>query len=111
MRARAGVQVEQFPALCDDRRGGRPRQYLALGDVSGTETIPNDPPIVTPFFFTEGETKNGAFLFGWSLGGGLDVMVMPNVFLRARSRICGFSPVRDIKANITTVRVGAGIKF
>jgi outer membrane immunogenic protein len=111
IRARAGVQVENFlPYAMIGVAAGR-ANISRSASVSGTETIPNDPPIVTPFFFTEGETKNGAFLFGWSLGGGLDVMVMPQVFLRAEAEYVAFSPVWEIKANITTVRLGAGIKF
>ena len=98
IRARAGVQVENF------------LPYAMIGVAAGRANISRSAS-VTPFFFTEGETKNGAFLFGWSLGGGLDVMVMPQVFLRAEAEYVAFSPVWEIKANITTVRLGAGIKF
>jgi opacity protein-like surface antigen len=111
VRARAGVQVENFlPYAMIGVAAGR-ANLSRSATVIGTETTNGEPPIVTPFFFTEGETKNGAFLFGWSLGGGLDVMVMPNMFLRAEAEYVAFSPVWEIKANITTVRLGAGIKF
>ncbi|HZN31282.1 MAG TPA: outer membrane beta-barrel protein [Xanthobacteraceae bacterium] len=111
LRARAGVQVENFlPYLMIGLAAGR-ANISRSATVTGTETIPSDPPVVTPFSFTEGETKNGAFLFGWSLGGGLDMMVMPNVFLRAEAEYVAFSPVWEIKANIATVRLGGGIKF
>ena len=111
VRARAGVQVENFlPYAMIGVAAGR-ANLSRSATVIGTETVTSDPPIVTPFFFTEGETKNGAFLFGWSLGGGLDMMIMPNVFLRAEAEYVAFSPVWEIKANITTVRLGAGIKF
>jgi hypothetical protein len=49
----------------------------------GAESTFDTPPIVTPFFFTQTQSKENAFLFGWSVGGGVDIMAMPNVFLRA----------------------------
>jgi outer membrane immunogenic protein len=119
VRARAGVQVENFlPYAMIGVAAGR-ANLSRTATASGIEnpTVPPIPcnasadPPCTPFSFTEGETKNGAFLFGWSLGGGLDMMVMPNVFLRAEAEYVAFSPVWEIKANITTVRLGAGIKF
>ena len=80
--------------------------------VSGTETVPGtDPLVVTPFSFTESESKNGAYIFGWSFGGGLDIMLMPNIFLRGEYEYVAFSPVWDIKANIQTGRIGLGVKF
>jgi opacity protein-like surface antigen len=119
VRARAGVQVENFlPYAMIGVAAGR-ANLSRTATASGIEnpTVPPIPcnasadPPCTPFSFTEGETKNGAFLFGWSLGGGLDMMIMPNVFLRAEAEYVAFSPVWEIKANITTVRLGAGIKF
>jgi outer membrane immunogenic protein len=114
LRARAGVQIDNFlPYLMIGVAAGR-ANISRSATVIGTETAPQPdpaPPIVTPFFFTEGETKNGAFLFGWSFGGGLDMMVMPNVFLRVEAEYVSFSPVWEIKANVTTVRFGGGIKF
>jgi outer membrane immunogenic protein len=111
IRARAGVQVENFlPYAMIGVAVGR-ANISRTATVTGTETTTTDPPIVTPFFFSEGESKNGAFIYGWSLGGGLDMMVMPNVFLRAEAEYVAFSPVWQIKANVTTVRFGGGIKF
>jgi outer membrane immunogenic protein len=113
VRARAGVSVENFlPYVMIGVAAGR-------ADVSRTATVSgqeNPDPICpsatcTPFSFTESEEKKGAFIFGWSIGGGLDVMVMPNVFLRAEYEFVAFSPLWDIKANINTVRLGGGFKF
>jgi outer membrane immunogenic protein len=111
IRARAGVQVENFlPYVMIGAAAGR-ANISRSAIVIGTESTTTDPPIVTPFTFSEGETKNGAFLFGWSVGGGLDMMVMPNVFLRAEAEYVAFSPVWQIKANVITARVGGGFKF
>jgi outer membrane immunogenic protein len=86
--------------------------------VSGTEILPCDPvpcvppqPVVTPFDFSLSETKNAHFIYGWTAGLGVDVMVMPNVFVRAEVEYVGFSAAQGIKADLGTARVGGGVKF
>jgi len=116
LRSRAGFEVYGF------------LPYATIGvavgraDVSRTATVsgqenPNavcpspGPPPCTPFSFTETESKTGAFIYGWSFGGGFDVFVLPQVFLRAEYEYIAFSPLWDIKANIQTVRAALGFKF
>ena len=111
VRARAGFEIGNFlPYFMIGAAAGR-ADLARTATAFGTETIPGAPPIVTPFFFTESEVKNGAYIFGWSAGGGLDVMVMPNVFLRGEYEYVAFSPVWEIKSNVQTVRGGLGFKF
>jgi outer membrane immunogenic protein len=119
VRARAGASVENFlPYAMIGIAVGR-ANLSRTATVSGFEnpTIPPIPcdafadPPCTPFSFTESESKAGAFLLGWSLGGGVDIMVMPNVFLRAEYEYVAFAPIWDIKSTISTVRLGAGFKF
>jgi len=122
IRARAGIAVENFlPYAMIGVAAGR-ADLARSATVTGQQNPPpaTDPPTpcgppatptCVPFSFTESQSKTGAFIFGWSFGGGLDVMVMPNVFLRAEYEYVAFSPVWEIKANINTVRFGAGIKF
>jgi outer membrane immunogenic protein len=80
--------------------------------VFGQEN-PADPCIgtCTPFDFSINETKNSQFLYGWSAGGGLDVMVMPNVFLRGEFEYISFVKAQGILAQIGTARVGGGVRF
>ena len=70
-----------------------------------------NPPIQTPFFFTENETKSNAVIYGWSLSGGLDIMLMPSVFMRAEFEFVNFQPLWNIKSSISTGRLGLGYKF
>jgi opacity protein-like surface antigen len=87
--------------------------------VSGIEnpTTPPTPcnssaaPPCTPFSFTESEAKSSAFIYGWALGAGVDFLVLPNVFLRGEVEYVTFIPISNITANVTTARVGVGIKF
>ena len=57
------------------------------------------------------QTKRNAITYGWSVGAGLDVMVMPNAFLRAEIDYVRFAPMSDIKAAIASGRIGGGLKF
>jgi outer membrane immunogenic protein len=81
----------------------------ASATVTQTPTSGNGVPAT--FTFAESETKNGAFIYGWALGGGVEVMMMPKVFLRAEYEYAAFLPVWGIKAQIQTARAGIGYKF
>jgi opacity protein-like surface antigen len=78
---------------------------------------PPQSPNCVPFSLSEAQAKNGAFIFGWSLGGGLEIMLMPKAFLRAEYEYIAFSPwgsantVEGIKTSIQTARMGVGYKF
>jgi len=76
--------------------------------------VPCGPPAVNncvAFDLSTSEVKEGAFLYGWSVAGGLDVMVMPNVFLRGEFEYINFAKAQGILAQIGTARIGAGYKF
>ena len=77
--------------------------------VSGTETTANN--VVTPFSFTETDAKSGTFLTGFTLGAGLEVALLQNVFVRGEYEFIQFGATKEITANINTVRLGAGVKF
>jgi outer membrane immunogenic protein len=116
LRARAGVEIDNLlPFVMIGVAAGRAdltRSATASGQENPNPVCPGPgPPPCTPFLFTESETKNGAFIYGWSLGGGMDVMVMPNVFLRGEYEYIAFAPIWDISAAIHTARVGLGFKF
>jgi opacity protein-like surface antigen len=92
--------------------------YTTSATVDGIENPGNPLPCgvpaaanCTPFSFSKTETKNNAFIYGWTAGGGVDVMVMPHVFLRAEYEYTNFASLAGIKPAINTARVGAGFKF
>ena len=121
LRGRAGWDTGSFlPYAMIGVAAGR-ADLTRFAAVTGQQnpTPPPDPnscdPVATPpcvpFAFSETTAKNGAFLWGWSLGGGIDVLVMPHVFLRAEYEFIGFAPVWNIKSVVQTGRVGLGFKF
>jgi outer membrane immunogenic protein len=111
VRARAGYEVGNFlPYFMIGVAAGR--ADVARSATAIVTEAPADPTIPpATFVFSEGNTKNGAFIFGWSLGGGIDAMILPNVFLRGEYEFVAFSPIFGIKASINTGRVGIGVKF
>jgi opacity protein-like surface antigen len=78
--------------------------------VSGTQTS-NATGAVVPFTFTNSEYKPSDFVYGFSVGGGLDVALTPNIFVRGEFEYVQFARVSEIVANIMTGRIAAGIKF
>jgi opacity protein-like surface antigen len=75
--------------------------------ASGTSTT-GGPPY--SFDQSNSNAVQGAFVYGYTAGLGLDYAVMQNLFVRAEYeyvQLNGF----DLKTNIQTARVGAGFKF
>jgi outer membrane immunogenic protein len=64
-----------------------------------------------PFSFANSETKNNAFVAGWSVGGGVDVMLWNCMFVRGEVEYVQFAPISGIEASIVAGRLGAGYKF
>jgi opacity protein-like surface antigen len=78
----------------------------------GYPGVPCDPLTgCVEFSFTSSEAKPKAWMYGWSAGGGLDFLVMPNMFVRGEYEYVGFTPLWGIRAHIHTARVGAALKF
>jgi opacity protein-like surface antigen len=92
--------------------------YALNATVSGVENFGNPLPCgipaaanCTPFSFSKTDAKNNAFVYGWTVGGGVDVMVMPHVFLRAEYEYTNFTSLAGIKPALNTARLGAAFKF
>ena len=87
--------------------------------VQGVENPPagypgvpcSSAPNCTEFDFTESQSKKGAWIYGWSAGGGVDMMIMPRFFVRAEYEYLRFTKVEGIQAWIHTGRLGVGVKF
>ena len=94
---------------------------VARADVSRSATvtwdrtdIPDDP-LVLPIppasgGGTKADVKNGGFYYGYAGGLGLDVFLMPNVFVRGEWEYVGM-PIQSMHVNINTVRAAVGVKF
>jgi outer membrane immunogenic protein len=121
LRARAGYEMGNFlPYATFGVAVGR-ADLARSATVSGQQdpTPPPDPlacdpaatPPCVPLFFHETDKRSGAFIYGWELGAGLEVMVMPHVFLRGDYEAVAIAQIWGIKAIMQTARLGAGFKF
>jgi outer membrane immunogenic protein len=69
------------------------------------------PTTCVPFTYTASEARKNVWIWGWAAGLGADFLILPNLFLRAELEFVSFAGVMGTKANISTARVGAAIKF
>jgi outer membrane immunogenic protein len=114
VRGRAGYVMGSFlPYVMGGVAFGRAdvtRSGTASG-VQNPDALPPGPPLPVPFTFGSSESKTGAFTYGWTAGFGVDVMVLPNVFVRGEYEFVSFTQLSEITASISTGRVGAAFKF
>lgn len=91
--------------------------YMVTADAavqqSTTGVVPCTPSPTTCVDFDVGgsNSKSNTLLYGFAVGGGFDMAVTQNVFLRAEYEFVQFAPVANITATISSVRAGAGFKF
>ena len=109
LRARAGYSIGQFlPYAVLGAAVGR-FNYSTTATVTDVRTVGG--VVQPPFTQTESNSKDNAIVGGFLVGLGMDVAVLPNVFLRGEWEMVAFTPVNGNRANINTARVGLGMKF
>jgi outer membrane immunogenic protein len=120
LRARAGWVFNNFlPYGFVGVAIGR-ADYSISSHVFGQQN-PASPPVVpcntvaTPncvdFSYSNTAGQNSALMYGFSVGGGLDFALTPNVFVRGEFEYVRFAPLADITVAVMSGRVGAGVKF
>jgi outer membrane immunogenic protein len=116
LRARAGWALGNFlPYVFGGAALGHANVNISA-TASGIQNPPlgcpagTNPPCV-PFSFTGTAGKNGEWLYGFTLGAGLDVALTRNVFLRGEYEFVQFTPVANLQINVNTVRGGLAVKF
>jgi len=50
-------------------------------------------------------------LYGFAVGGGMDVALTPNIFVRGEYEYTRFAPIANVLLTVTSARFGAGFKF
>ena len=78
----------------------------------GSACLASMPPMRhRPLLIHRHRGKTSEWLYGGTVGAGLDFALTRNFFVRAEYEYIYFSPVDGLRLDINTVRVGAGIKF
>jgi opacity protein-like surface antigen len=112
LRARAGYAMGQFlPYAVLGAAAGR-FNYTSTAKVRNVGTPPAGSPVL-PFDTTDSQSndKNNAIVGGFVVGLGMDVALLPNLFLRAEWEYVGFAQLNGIRPGINTGRLGLGLKF
>jgi opacity protein-like surface antigen len=75
--------------------------------------IPNPAPgcALTPCVVTSSQNKTSAFLYGYAVGGGLEVALTRNIFARGEYEYIQWAPIWQITSHINITRLGVGLKF
>ena len=110
LRGRAGYAVGQFlPYAMVGFAMGR-FESLRSASVSGTFVPAGALGPVSNFAMSLDEPK-AVYAYGYSLGGGVDVALLPCLFLRGEFEWVQFANLQDVSANFITGRVAAAYKF
>jgi opacity protein-like surface antigen len=118
LRARAGYILNSFLPYGFVGFVVGDGDYSLTTQVYGQQTSAS--PAVLPcapsatcvnYNFTNSAVKNGALLYGFSVGGGLDVALTQQFFLRGEFEFVQFLPVNNIVLSTMTGRAGVGVKF
>lgn len=89
---------------------------VARADLLRATTLlpPINTPVIQPMSATPQTLSQGqqsAFLYGYTLGAGMDIAVMPNVFVRAEYEFIGFAQFMNSTATLQSARIGAAVQF
>jgi outer membrane immunogenic protein len=108
-RARAGYAFGQF--LPYAFVGGAVGRYNATSSATVTDHQVQGATTINFGPVTQSDNRNNAVTGGFTTGLGLDVAILPNVYLRAEWEFVGFAQVNGIRSTMNTGRVGLGVKF
>jgi opacity protein-like surface antigen len=107
IRGRAGYVIGQFLPYASVGLTVARMAYNTSATVTGTQN--SNPPV--NFSFADTTHKDTAVAYGANLALGVDVTLLPNLFLRGEYEFIAFAPINGIRANISTFRAGLGLKF
>jgi outer membrane immunogenic protein len=112
VRARAGYAMGQFlPYFVFGAAVGRLNySTTATTTVSGSSTTAL-PATYGPNTDTQSNSKNNAIVGGFVIGLGMDVAILPNVFLRGEWEYVGFASVGGTQTSLNSGRIGVGVHF
>ncbi len=111
LRARAGYVVGNFMPYAFVGPAFGLANVSVAASVSDLQCSTGTPVSCGAFLFSSNFNRNSEVLYGFTVGGGVDVALTPNIFLRADLEFDQFNPPPGILMTIATGRVGAGFKF
>jgi outer membrane immunogenic protein len=79
-----------------------PGGVIVFDPVVGPLNLPRNP---------QTQAQDGRVAFGFTAGLGVEVGILPNLFLRAEWELVQFPNISDVRVLMNTARVGVGLKF
>jgi opacity protein-like surface antigen len=111
LRARAGYVLGNFlPYGFAGLAIGEATTNISA-NVQDLQCFASAPTECGLFSFDANSGTSKALTYGFVAGGGIDIALTPNVFVRGEFEYAQFAPISGIAAEIMTARVGAGLKF
>ena len=113
LRGRAGYAFGQFlPYAVLGLAVGR-FNYSNAVTVADAQTDVSTTPgtFLGTFTGSASDAKDNAFAGGFVAGLGMDVLLMPNVFLRGEWEYIAFGTIGGVRTSINVARAGLGLRF
>jgi outer membrane immunogenic protein len=116
-KARAGYVVGNFLPYAFVGFATGLANMSVTATISGTEYTSGTIGSCTataaciPFLYTGSYVHNNDVLYGYTVGGGVDVAITPNVFARLELELDQFILPQSMTLTTTTARIGAGYRF
>lgn len=113
LRGRAGYTFGQFlPYAVLGLAVGR-FNYSNAALLTDAQTNKSTSPgtFLGTFIDSASDAKDNAFAMGFVTGLGMDVQLMPNLFLRGEWEFVAFAPVGGIRTSVHAARAGLGARF
>ena len=85
--------------------------YTATDVSPGCIAAPTTSCINLGATYAQGDQSHGKYVFGFSFGVGVDIMLWQHFFWRNEVEYLQLNAPNDIRLNTTSVRTGVGYKF
>ena len=118
-RVRAGYEMNQFMPYFTMGLAAAPISYTKFATVSYPTPVyslppptPPDLPPPTPSAFSASrtESRNNVLALGYAAGAGVDVLLLPNVFVRGEYEFVSL-PIARMHMSLHSLHLGGGLKF
>ncbi len=126
LRASSSIKLIDYTSL-RGRAGYATGQFLPYGligfvvgraDVATSATVVDtqtntstNPPTVTTVIGQGSDGRSDKFIYGYSIGAGLDVALTPNIFARGEYEHVQFFGLGGLHLYLNNIRAGLGVRF
>jgi opacity protein-like surface antigen len=87
------------------------RADVAVSATVSVQQCPGGGGACSTFVFPGSAGRPGDLLYGFDVGGGMDVALTPNIFVRGEYEYTRFAPTSNVLITVSSARVGGGFKF